>query len=133
MKHDTKNSGFTLIEVLVATTIIAVITAIGMVSYATSATRSRDAKRTADLEQIRAALEMYRTDIGTYPPDLPTLVTGNYLPAVPEPPKSTDPPYNLVLPTVYSYCLETNLENTGGSTSTCTCSSATYDYCLKNP
>lgn len=62
-----KNPAFTLIEVLVAVTIIAVLTAIGVVSYASANRNSRDSKRLADVEQIRAALEMYRADVGSYP------------------------------------------------------------------
>ncbi|MDD3531893.1 MAG: type II secretion system protein [Candidatus Shapirobacteria bacterium] len=62
-----KTPAFTLIEVLVATTIIAVLTAIGVVSYTSASRNSRDAKRLADVEQIRAALEMYRSDVGNYP------------------------------------------------------------------
>lgn len=62
-----KRPAFTLIEVLVATTIIAVLTAIGVVSYASANRNSRDAKRLADVEQIRSALEMYRADCGSYP------------------------------------------------------------------
>lgn len=62
-----KTPAFTLIEVLVATTIIAVLTAIGVVSYTSASRNSRDAKRLADVEQIRAALEMYRADVGDYP------------------------------------------------------------------
>lgn len=63
----TTRRGFTLIEVLVAATIIALLTAIGVVSYASANRSSRDAKRKSDLEQIRAALEMYRADCGVYP------------------------------------------------------------------
>ena len=59
--------GFTLIEVLVAATIIVLLTSIGMVSYQAVNRQARDAKRKADLEQIRAALQIYRGDCGTYP------------------------------------------------------------------
>jgi general secretion pathway protein G len=62
-----KNRAFTLIEVLVAVTIIAVLTAIGVVSYVSANRNARDSKRLSDVEQIRAALEMYRADCGTYP------------------------------------------------------------------
>jgi prepilin-type N-terminal cleavage/methylation domain-containing protein len=62
-----KTSAFTLIEVLVAVTIIAVLTAIGVVSYTSANRNARDSKRLADVEQIRAALEMYRADGGAYP------------------------------------------------------------------
>lgn len=66
-KTQLKFFGFTMIELLVVTTIIIVITSIGLVSY-TSANRSaRNGKRKADMEMVRQALVLYRTDNGTYP------------------------------------------------------------------
>lgn len=62
-----KKAGFTLIELLVAMTIIAVLLGISLVSYQGTKKSSRDGKRKADLEQIRSALEMCRTDAGSYP------------------------------------------------------------------
>jgi len=53
---------FTLIEILVVTTIIALLAAAAAVSYSSISKSSRDARRKADLEQIRAALEMYRSN-----------------------------------------------------------------------
>lgn len=66
-KPKLKLFGFTMIELLVVTTIIIVITSIGLVSY-TSANRSaRNGKRKADMEMVRQALVLYRTDNGSYP------------------------------------------------------------------
>lgn len=62
-----RKRGFTFIEILVAVTIMAVLMAIGIASYASVNKRARDAKRKSDLEQIRSALEQYRADIGSYP------------------------------------------------------------------
>ncbi len=59
--------GFTLIEILVVATIIVLLTATAIVTYTTFLKQSRDAKRKTDLEQVRAALEMYRSNINTYP------------------------------------------------------------------
>jgi len=59
--------GFTLIELLVTMTIVAVLMGISLVSYQGARKSSRDGKRKADLEQIRSALEMCRTDAGSYP------------------------------------------------------------------
>jgi len=98
-----KNPAFTLIEVLVAVTIIAVLTAIGVVSYASANRNSRDAKRLSDVEQIRAALEMYRADCGTYPgtisfgESLTSSCTGatiTYMQTVPQDPKSPTRSYD---------------------------------------
>lgn len=62
-----RQAGFTFIEILVSVTIIAVLIAIGVASYASINRRARDAKRKSDLEQIRSALEQYRADFGSYP------------------------------------------------------------------
>jgi len=62
-----KSLGFTMIELLVAATIIAVLSAIGMVAFRSANIRARDGKRKADIEQVRAALELYRSDVGSYP------------------------------------------------------------------
>ena len=59
--------GFTFIEMLVTITIIAVLMAIGVTNFRVANQKARDGRRKADLEQIRAALELYRTDQGTYP------------------------------------------------------------------
>lgn len=62
-----KNKGFTFIELLVVITIIAVVFAAGIVSYTTISKNSRDARRRADVEAIRQALEMCRSITGDYP------------------------------------------------------------------
>ncbi len=58
---------FTLIEILVVATIISLLASIAIVSYSQFVKQSRDAKRKADLEQIRAAVEQWRSNNGTYP------------------------------------------------------------------
>lgn len=59
--------GFTFIELLVVITIIGIVFASGIVSYSSITTRSRDARRKADLESIRQSLEMCRSLTGIYP------------------------------------------------------------------
>lgn len=62
-----KKTGFTLIELLVVTTIIILLTTIGLISYRQASIRSRNAKRKADLETVRQALMLYRSEKGSYP------------------------------------------------------------------
>src|SRR3989344_4706205 len=114
-----KSGGFTLLEVLVTATIIAILTAIGIVSYASVNKRSRDVKRKSDLEQVRSALEMYRSDnSGQYPNIgagfldaqglLTSLVDSGYMPAIPNDPLPAERYYYDAIDTggVYSsYCL----------------------------
>ncbi|MFH0979716.1 MAG: prepilin-type N-terminal cleavage/methylation domain-containing protein, partial [Candidatus Roizmanbacteria bacterium] len=57
---------FTLIEVLVVVGIIGLLTSIAVASYSRMGQQSRDARRKTDLEQIRSALEMYRSNNDEY-------------------------------------------------------------------
>lgn len=57
-----QTKSFTLIEILVTATIIGLLSSIASVSYSQFMKQSRDAKRKADLEQVRSALEMFRSN-----------------------------------------------------------------------
>ena len=62
-----KQKGFTLFELLVSISIIAVLTAVSVVSFGGLNKKTRDARRVADLEKIRVALESARQIGNTYP------------------------------------------------------------------
>ena len=62
-----KKSGFTLIELLVVATIIIVLAAIGLVSFSNAGKSARNSKRKSDLETVRQALVLYKSDNGEYP------------------------------------------------------------------
>lgn len=92
-----KKRGFTLIELLVTMAIISVLAAIGLTSYAFSQKRARDARRRADLESVRSALEIYRADnpaVG-YPnttyDGLSVSLVPNYISVMPLDPKNIAP------------------------------------------
>lgn len=72
MKH-----GFTLIELLVVISIIGVLMGIGFMAFKQAQTAGRDAKRKADLEQIKTALELFHEECGKYPSILSKLNTGD--------------------------------------------------------
>ena len=91
MKNINKKSGFTLFELLVSISIIAVMTAVAVVSFGGVSKRSRDARRMADLEKIRLALETVRQVGGSYPIDASSAQTAlvpTYLQQWPVDPKS---------------------------------------------
>lgn len=93
-----KQSGFSFIELLVTISIIAIIAAVGLATYSTSQQKSRDAKRKADLKQIQVALEMCRSETGSYPNSLGTSISCGtpsvvYMSEVPAEP-NTDTPYD---------------------------------------
>jgi len=89
---------FSLIEILVAATIIGLLSAASTVTYSQFSKQSRDARRKSDLEHIRSALEMYRSNNDEYPAVLSEGSTlcdpsgcddGKYLDKVPDDPRSS--------------------------------------------
>lgn len=85
---------FTLIEILVVSTIIGLLSAAAFVSFTQFSKQSRDARRKTDIEQVRAALEMYRSNNNTYPANLSVLTSGViYLQSVPVDPQSSSYSY----------------------------------------
>jgi len=126
--------GFTLIEILVVTTIIVLLTSIAMVSYSMFSKSSRDARRKADLDQVRAALEMYRSNEDTYPVGdwsaLSGTLTTAYMQSLPTDPKS--PTYSYYYSgTANDYTIGSFIEAT--SPTTCVAASACVSgckYCL---
>lgn len=110
--------GFTFIELLVSVTITAIMMAVAVVSYSSTNIRSRDAKRKADLEVIRSALEICRSNYGEYPSSIATNITCTQggvstgdvtLNSVPTDPK-TGAVYSYSRPTTTTYTLSASLE-----------------------
>ncbi|MFA5392102.1 MAG: type II secretion system protein [Candidatus Paceibacterota bacterium] len=65
---DKKLKGFTLIEMLIVITIIALLSSLILVGMGGARTKARDSRRIADLHNIQNALELYYAKLGTYPP-----------------------------------------------------------------
>lgn len=84
-----RRAGFTMIELLVVISIIAVLSAIGVASFTGSQKRARDARRQADLEAVRSALELYRADnpVTGYPASTAPL-SPTYMSAIPVDPRT---------------------------------------------
>lgn len=131
MKINIKN-GFTLIELLVVISIIMVLSSLVLVTYQGVKTTARDGRRKADLEQIRSAIEIYRSDCNQYPPSLtwgsPLTGTGigscsssPYMAAVPQDPFSSTYSYRYSRLTTNTYILCAYLE-AGAVTTACTAS-----------
>lgn len=68
--------GFSLIELLIVITIIAVLIGAGTVSWTNAQQKGRDAKRKSDLKAVQQALEVYFQTNGKYP-DNSTPVAGS--------------------------------------------------------
>ena len=139
-----KNKGFSLIEILVVVTIIGLLTTTAVVTYSVFMKQSRDAKRKADLSQLSAALEMYRSNNDTYPPILTSLTAPTiYIQSVPADPKNPTYTYyynpvdsagGVCDGTASDLCVNYTLGAYLETTSTCpvviSCTGAPCNYCL---
>lgn len=134
MKNKFGKKGFTLIELLVVATIIVVLSAIGIASFINAGKGARDAKRKADLETVRQALVLYRSNEGEYHEEDSTISNGNYddlteelvseeylSEPVPQDPKDTGDYRYRYRSDGDTFTLEVELEKTGS------------DYEVKNP
>ncbi len=62
-----RQAGFTIIEMLIVVTILAMLAGILIPVLEDAAQSSRDARRSADLKNVQSALESYKRTYGTYP------------------------------------------------------------------
>lgn len=101
-KYISQKGGFTLVELLVVIAVIGILASatIIIINPAQQFKKARDTKRKSDLEVIRASLELYKADNGTYPitsdwvisesanPWIPGL-SSSYIKNLPKDPKNT--------------------------------------------
>ena len=102
--------GFTLIELLVVIAIIGVLASIVLASLNTARTKSRDARRVADIKQIQLALELYFDTNRDYPAALSSL-SPTFIPTIPADPLTAAYTYERCTGTIYH--LGGALEETG--------------------
>ena len=62
-----KQTGFTLIELIVAISVVAILSAVVLANMNDGRAQARDAERQADLRTLQSALELYRQAHGRYP------------------------------------------------------------------
>lgn len=148
-----KKRGFTLVELLVVIAILAVlgVVAIAAINPAKTLSKTRDNRRKADLKMIQPTLEMYYSQLRTYPPYSATYVSGSltfgasldnagitYLKVLPQDP-TTGWGYCYRRDTASSYTMcaavedVSNVYTTGMITCTPTGTGKAGDYCVTNP
>lgn len=120
--------GFTLIELLVVIAIIGMLSSVVLASLNTARERSRDARRLADIQQLKTALELIYDDLSPaeYPDALSSLSSGGYIASIPTDPRtgtayyydnltSADGACAIASGVCINYVLGTNLENSSHS------------------
>lgn len=108
--HIRLKKGFTLVELLIVITILAILIIIGMISWRLQIDKARDADKKDDLYRISVAFEEYFSDNECYPPsDILTNCGGNeldpYLDKIPCDP-TTGLPYCYVTDSVHPTCYQ---------------------------
>jgi general secretion pathway protein G len=76
-------SGFTLLELLIVMTIIAILAAIAIPSFTANVKHAREAVLKEDLHTMRGAIDSYTYDKQKAPQSLDDLVQSGYLKALP--------------------------------------------------
>ncbi len=104
--------GFTLVELMIVITIIAILATIGVVSFTRVQKQARDTKRKADLRTLATALQAYYTEKQAYPTAAQGLaiLAPTYVPILPvDPQLKTDYTYKTNA-TEFTYALCGTLE-----------------------
>jgi len=143
-----KSKGFTLIELLVAIGIIGILSSFLLSNFVGMRQRARDGVRKSDLRQIQSALELYRSDQGSYPGTFllscGASISGGspavtYMAKIPCDPSSTTSTSILYTysssGTAYTLvaCLENSNDSQKDPTDTCGGTGAPVSYTLQNP
>ncbi|MBI3955488.1 type II secretion system protein [Candidatus Gottesmanbacteria bacterium] len=141
-KISNKSQGFTLVEILVTATIIGLLSTIGISGFQAITRSGRDALRKSDLEQIRSALEIYKSENQKYPTATACIadLTSDYINPYPSDPSKGVHKYCYIPaapPPALTYTLCAYLEN--GSTTDNNCAgqvnacNGVCNYSLSNP
>lgn len=137
------NKGFTLVEILVTATIIGLLSTIGITGFQAITRSGRDALRKSDLEQIRSALEIYKSENQNYPQPIAlgcdADITSAYINPYPSDPSkgthkycyipSADPALTYVICAYLENGSQTD-NNCGGQANAC---NGVCNYSLSNP
>lgn len=85
-----RESGFTLFELLVVMTIIAVLATLAVPSFKSAVKSAREAVLKEDLQVMRSAIDAYTMDKQKAPQSLDDLVQEGYLKAIPADPMTRE-------------------------------------------
>ncbi len=97
--------GFTLVELAIVIGIVAILAVAGLSTISVVSRVTRDNKRKADLQAIKSALEIYRSEKGQYPVTaapqvISDLVAGGYLTSIVKDPQNSATNYYEYFPYV---------------------------------
>lgn len=127
--------GFSLIELMVVISIIAILVALGSVSFTTAQKKGRDSRRRADMKATQNAFEQYFAVNGNYATcNTMAQPNGEFLPGgLPEDPRPGWGSGYACSGNANTYCVCALLENESGNATNSNCSFGDGDYfCVEN-
>lgn len=135
-------------ELMIVVAILGLIVVGALSAYRLTQQTARDGRRKADLERVRQALEIYRSDLGYYPPagtgawtdltNLENVLVPDFIDQIPQDPKKANTlPYRYKATNnsggqYYGYCIETALESETNPATPCT-PEASHNFTVRNP
>ena len=88
--------GFTLLELMIVMSVIAILLAIAIPTYSHSIVAARERALRSDLTQLRNAIWRYTFDKQRAPQSLDDLKTTNYIDKIPDDPMTHEPNWEVV-------------------------------------
>ena len=90
--------GFTLIELMIVLSIMAILVTIAMPNYHTYIIRAKETVLKKDLSVLREVLDQFKADTGKYPEGLQELVEKRYIRSVPKDPMTNSEETWILIP-----------------------------------
>lgn len=133
--------GFTLIEILIVISLIGTLSLLGLNGFQAISRGGRDALRKTELEKIRSAAEVYKSETNVYPPEASTCsasadLSESYIKPYPADPLAPTFTYCYKRLTNLTYEICAHLENGDTVTDNCggtTACGANCNYAVTNP
>jgi general secretion pathway protein G len=91
-----RNSGFTLLELMIVISMILILMSIALPIYSQSVLRARESVLRQDLFELRSLISQYTLDKQKAPQGLDDLVQGGYLKTLPKDPMTSEANWEVV-------------------------------------
>ncbi len=97
MKRPRRQSGFTLVELIIVMAIIAILISIAAPMYSVSIVRARESALQQDLHHLRQSIDQYTMDKQRAPQSLDELVSAGYLRSIPIDPFTKNADWEVIM------------------------------------